>query len=313
MEEKLLLNETVYLTVHGSRAYGTHRPDSDRDERGFCILSDPRYYFGFKNFEQKDAGWSDQIDRCIFDIRKFFTLALDCNPNIIEILFSDESDLIICKDAGRLVRDNREMFLSKKAADKFVGYAMSQLHRMEGHYNWRQNPPEKPTDITFIKEIALEAGSPNPFRIELESHLFTVMPPAQGSISITHFDKNAFKTANKKYTQYLDWIKNRNEVRAKLEEEFSYDSKHAMHLIRLLKMGKEIITTGEVKVRRPDAPELKDIRNGKFKYPELINYAQELKNEIGEQVEHSPLPDEPDSKAAEELLVNLITATLARK
>jgi len=60
------------------------------------------------------------------------------------------------------------------------------------------------------------------------------------------------------------------------------NTKHASHLIRLMKMANETLTTGEVFVKRPDAQELLDIRNGKFTYDEIIKYADELEKSARE-------------------------------
>ena len=313
MDEKTIFDNTIYRVVHGSRAYGTHMPHSDRDEKGICVLPDPEYYYGNKSFDQKDSGWQDGVDRCIFDIRKFVKLALTCNPNIIEMLYVEEEDILQINDLGRLLRDNRDIFLSRKAANTFVGYAQSQLHRMEGHKRWLDNPPVEPQEDDFWKTTRLMADD-NPFRIQLESHIFEVFPDVSGYPSsiavIRHFDGEGWKAANKKYHQYQNWLKNRNPVRADLEKKFSYDAKHAGHLIRLLKMGKEIITEGVVRVRRPDAQELLDIRNGKFKYEELLDLAGKLRDEVNAAVENSPLPPEPDVNRAQQLMLSIIKQRL---
>jgi len=118
MDEKYILENTIYRVRHGSMAYGTNIAGSDIDEKGICILPDPSYYFGFNNFEQKDKGWEDGNDRVIYDIRKFIKLALDCNPSIIEILFVDEKDILHIDAFGKLLREKRDIFLSRKAASK---------------------------------------------------------------------------------------------------------------------------------------------------------------------------------------------------
>mgnify|MGYP001607055563 CR=1 FL=1 len=46
--------------------------------------------------------------------------------------------------------------------------------------------------------------------------------------------------------------------------------KHAMHLVRLMRMCKEILITCEVVVKRPDREELLAIRNGAWSYYKLI-------------------------------------------
>jgi hypothetical protein len=45
-------------------------------------------------------------------------------------------------------------------------------------------------------------------------------------------------------------------------------------------MGQEILTTGQVQVLRPDAEELLQIRDGKWSYDELLEYAEDMDNDI---------------------------------
>lgn len=310
MEEATIYRDTIYRVLHGSRAYGTHRPDSDRDEKGVCILRDPRYYYGFHRFEQKDKGWEDGNDRVIYDIRKFVALALDCNPNIIEMLYADEQDILHIDELGSILRKSRDLFLTQRAARTFVGYAVSQLHRIRGHYSWLQNPPELPVAEDYLHEHTLLSdgvSDQQTWEREFDNHVIRVI---SGKARIEHHDKGAFKTANKKYKQYTDWRQKRNPDRAAIEAEYGYDCKHAYHLIRLLRMGKEILTDGTVQVKRSDAAELLDIRNGKFKYDELVAYAEELKIEVNQAQEKSPLPKNPDADEAEKLLMILVEARL---
>lgn len=228
MKEKQIVKDTVLLVTHGSRAYGTDIPGSDYDEKGITILSDPHYYFGFKKFEQKDSGWEDGNDRVIYDIRKFFRLALSCNPNIIEVLFVEPEQRIKVDWRGQEILAMRDSFLSRSAAKTFTGYALSQLKRLE------------------------------------------------------------------------------NKVKA--DKPINY--KHAMHLIRLLRMGKEIIEDGKVNVKRPDAKELKLIRLGKVSLEDIMGEAGELLVEVDNATARSPLPIKPDRDGAEKLMVELIRLRL---
>ncbi len=78
-----LQSRTVLLVRHGSHAYGLATETSDLDIKGVAIPP-ADYFLGFlKRFEQAE---SKQPDMSIYDIRKFFQLACDCNPNIIEVL-----------------------------------------------------------------------------------------------------------------------------------------------------------------------------------------------------------------------------------
>ncbi|MBF9672481.1 nucleotidyltransferase domain-containing protein, partial [Streptococcus pseudopneumoniae] len=78
---------TILRVVHGSHLYGTNIEGSDRDEKGVCIPP-IEYFFGFNSkFEQHET---KDPDCAVYDIRKFMSLAANCNPNILEILFVPE-------------------------------------------------------------------------------------------------------------------------------------------------------------------------------------------------------------------------------
>jgi len=91
-----------------------------------------------------------------------------------------------------------------------------------------------------------------------------------------------FYNASKEWTRYLSWKKFRNKKRTVLEEKFGYDCKHAMHLVRLLRMGEEILRTGQVNVDRTniDAEELKEIREGSWDFDKIEEYTKEKDKEF---------------------------------
>ena len=135
-----LKDRTIFLTQHGSRAYGTSLPTSDTDYKGVAVP--PREYFtGFsQNFEQAEQ--NDPVDMVIYGLKKFMALARDCNPNIIEVLWTHPSNHTIVTPAGEELLGARDMFLSKKARHTFSGYAMAQLKRINTHHRWLKDPPK---------------------------------------------------------------------------------------------------------------------------------------------------------------------------
>ena len=60
------------------------------------------------------------------------------------------------------------------------------------------------------------------------------------------------------------------------------DTKHAMHTIRLLKMGLEILNGKGVIVKRPDREELLDIRNGGWSLEQILSRAENFDKVIME-------------------------------
>ncbi len=123
---------------------------------------------------------------------------------------------------------------------------------------------------------------------------------------LVKFNREHYKQDLETWKNYWTWKKNRNEARGTLEEQFGYDTKHAMHLVRLLTMGEEILTTGQVHVLRPDAQHLLDIRGGKLTYDEVVEFAEQKDNYIRDVLyKSSDLPKAPDLKKAAKLLMDV--------
>ena len=140
-----------YETIMGSVAYGVSSDTSDVDVYGWAIPTREDIFphlrgeipgFGkpAKRFEvyqehhvqDRDAlaGHGRSYDLTIFGIVKFFQLAMENNPNVIDSLFTPTTCVLHSTRVGNLVRENRRLFLHKGAWPKFKGYAYSQLHKL---------------------------------------------------------------------------------------------------------------------------------------------------------------------------------------
>jgi predicted nucleotidyltransferase len=286
-----VVDRTVLFTVHGSRAYGLHTESSDYDYKGVAIPP-AKYYHGFLNhFHQAEC---KEPDICIYDLRKFLQLAADCNPNIVEVLWTDDSDLVICTKFGEWLRGLREKILSQKAKHTFSGYAVSQLKRIRTHRKWLLNPPfKKPVRKEFglPETTALSKDMMGAIRVVLSSD-----EPANFSREVmrTYERERSYHNALQEWHQYCNWKKNRNPERAALEAKHGYDCKHAMHLVRLMRMCREILETGKVVVKRPDREELLAIRNGAWGYDQLVEWAELQDKELNDVMRNSSLPHSPD-------------------
>lgn len=290
---------TILYARHGSHAYGLNTPTSDEDFKGICIK--PRdYYTGFLfNFEQQEhmGSKSDGVDSVIYSIDKFARLAADCNPNIIEILFCDDSDILKIDEFGEELRSMRKLFLSQKAKHTFSGYAVSQVKRLKTHRGYLMNPPDHvPTREEFgLSEEHKLSSSDIGIVSKLYSNEAAMLSAGLHRDIVATFSREmAYHAAKKRYDQFEEHKKSRNPARYVLEEKFGMDTKHAMHCVRLMKMCKEILETGEVIVKRPDRDELLGIRNGSMNYDDLIEYVACLEAECDAAYNNSKLPKEPD-------------------
>lgn len=210
-------------------------------------------------------------------------LALACNPNIIELLYTDPRHVLYTDAYGQRLVEHRHLFLSKQARHTFAGYAISQLRRIERHHRWLVDPPDHQPMQEEFGGWAVEGRYKFP----------------------DHEAYRAYQAALKHWNQYQIWRRNRNPARAELERKYGYDTKHAMHLLRLLKMGAEILENGQVQVHRPDREWLAAVRNGLLTYEELLELAATYEARLGQLYDGSSLPDEPDLGAAEALVVEL--------
>lgn len=95
--------------------------------------------------------------------------------------------------------------------------------------------------------------------------------------------------------------------RKKLVDQFGYDTKNASHLIRILKMGIEFLSTGQLNVAREDNTYLVDIKQGKYS----LEYIQQESTRLfvlGEvALANSQIPNVVDQKKAESLLVEILS------
>jgi predicted nucleotidyltransferase len=89
--------------------------------------------------------------------------------------------------------------------------------------------------------------------------------------------------------------------------------KSAMHLIRVVTMGIEMLEGKGLHVYRPDREYLLDIRNGKYTQAELLDMYTELSNKFTYAKEHTSLPKEPDMKKVEELVITINERILKKK
>ena len=97
----------------------------------------------------------------------------------------------------------------------------------------------------------------------------------------------------------------KNVHRAELEEKYGYDTKYAMHVIRLYGEAKELMEDGRTTLPRPNKDELTKIRRGKYSLGEIRQLGVQLESEAVAAQAASPLPDEVDQNAINSLLADV--------
>ncbi len=306
---KRLGNRIILMGLGGSYAYGTNNENSDIDFRG-VTLNLPSDLLGLTEFEQYEDTNTDTV---IYSFNKIVKLLLECNPNTIELLGLDDSQYLIKTELGQKLLDNRQLFLSKRAAKSFGGYASAQFRRLQNAIARDSMPQqEKERHIYNLVKNALEDfarkndmfdkgtihiyidKSDNP---ELETEIFI-------DAKYTHLPlrdyENMLGAMNSVVRDY-DKIGKRNK-----KKDDNHLNKHAMHLMRLFMMAIDILEKGEIKTHRTDDLELlRSIRRGDFQkkdktfsdefYAILSNY----ENRLNIAIKNTILPDNPDMQQVE--------------
>jgi hypothetical protein len=94
--------------------------------------------------------------------------------------------------------------------------------------------------------------------------------------------------------------------RSELEEMYGFDTKYAMHMLRLGFQGVELLTTGRLSLpmREPERSYLLDVRRGKISEQECLTQAGELERELAELEATSALPEAPAEARVEEWVLD---------
>jgi predicted nucleotidyltransferase len=137
-EQCMSQDNCIFLARTGSQMYGTNTINSDDDFTGIYIAS-PDYSYGLKKCElveyrtnkvnSSKRNSAGDVDVNLYSLYKYVTLALNNNPNILELLYAPNNCILQTSKYYNMLRNNRDLFLSKKVYQSFRGYAHSQRMR----------------------------------------------------------------------------------------------------------------------------------------------------------------------------------------
>lgn len=174
----------------------------------------------------------------------------------------------------------------------------------------KENPKFKNVVIGDIYKVLVPSGYHGIQKEDGSSNAVHLDSVVKGEKPIFHllYNKNGYETYCRKYKEYKDWVKNRNETRYENNLGHNYDSKNMMHCIRLLTMAIELGTEGKFILDRNivgDRDYLMSIRNHEFSYEEIKKKADELKEKVDELIKTSSLPNEVDHDMVNNLLIEI--------
>jgi predicted nucleotidyltransferase len=299
----------ILLTVGGSHAYGTNVETSDLDIRGIAVER-PKEIIGLSYFEQFEHKESDTT---IYSLRKIINLLLNCNPNTIEILGTKQEHIFIINKYGHMLKDNLNLFLSKKAVGSFGGYATAQLRRLQNALA-RDNYPQVEKEKHILKTIEAamltmedryKAFTKEEIKLYIDkSHKADMETEIFLNISLKDYPLRDFKNIYAEMNQIVSDYGKLNHRNSK--KDVPHLNKHAMHLIRLFLMGIEILEGKGVNTyREKDRQLLLDIRDGKYTYEQIFEMVDDYEKKFKYAGDNTALPEKPDYNKVEELVMDI--------
>lgn len=95
--------------------------------------------------------------------------------------------------------------------------------------------------------------------------------------------------------------------RSKYVNKYGYDSKYAMHMLRLGLQGVELLNTGRINYPMvvEDRTYLMTVRNGQQEYNDILTKCGELEQELKQLLDSSPIQAEPQTAEVEEWMLRM--------
>lgn len=332
----------VLEVITGSKAYGLDTAKSDTDIRGVFVLPKDMYY-GLEYVEQVNNESNDIVyyelkrfmellarnnpnilemlntpDRCVLQkhpimeaIKPEMFLSKLCQQTFANYAYTQ-----IKKAYGfekKIVNPVDEV--RKSVLDFCFVYEGNEAILLTKYFEERNLEQQKAglTSIShlrdcynlFYSENAVYSGIVR--KGESNDVCLSSIPKGEKPIAMLYFNKDGYSVYCKRYKEYWDWVEKRNEERYKttMSHGKNYDSKNMMHVFRLLAMAKEIATDRTINVFRNDREFFLSVKEGKFEYDELVGKAEVLKEELASLYQNSDLPDEPNIRMIDSLLVEM--------
>ena len=324
-DQKSLGDNIILLTIGGSHAYGTDVETSDLDIRGIALNSKKEILT--MNCDNTPIV-EKQTDTTIYFLKQIIRLLINANPNCIEILGTKPEHLFICTEEGKLLRDNAKIFLSKKAKHSFGGYATSQLRRLQNALaRDSYSQKEKEQHILGSIQNQIEHFKMKYHQITSKNiNLYIDKSCKKDFDEEIYIDMNLehypLRDLRSMYSDMLNVVKNYENLnhRNNKKDELHLN-KHAMHLIRLLIVGTEILEGKGINTyREKDRDLLLKIRNGEFvkqkdgknDYSLFFEMVNEYDKKFKYAAENTDLPDNPNYEAINDLVSDINRRVLSR-
>lgn len=128
-------NNLILLGYRGSIAHGMYIPNTDpnsiddKDIMGIFVAP-AEHYVGLSPIKETIEQMKGPWDAVFYEVKKFVKLLCKSNPNVLSLLWVKDEHILYQNEYGKLLRDARELFVTKNIYHSFAGYAHDQFKKM---------------------------------------------------------------------------------------------------------------------------------------------------------------------------------------
>ena len=317
----------VYVTLSGSKLYGTDTPKSDTDYKGIYIPSkrdvllktDLPFYVQDSN-PGKEKNSKDDTDITLVSIYKFLNDLKNSETGSVDILFSMfRADTIVLEDKEftDYMKLNYKYMLNKNMKS-FIGYSLSQTKKfgikgaryreldtfIKDLDTIKSSEDKLETIFPYLQEISNDynyinfvyaKGSRNSktndtLYISVLGKLF------EGTVPIEYFKDKIFKL--------YDQFGNRTKTIASTESKT--DFKALSHSYRVSVEVKELVSTSFIKFPLDERIYIREIKEGKIDIEEVLDKIQDILDSIDILLLNSSLPETADKDFIESTILKFV-------
>lgn len=123
----------AYKFIRGSHLYGTNLPDGQSDvDFGGVYIIDNETLMGLPEYYEPQIS-DEKHDTTYYELGRWVELLMKANPNALESLFAPDEFIIgDIHPAVQLIKDNRDLFVTKECFNSLYGYGKSQIAKARG-------------------------------------------------------------------------------------------------------------------------------------------------------------------------------------
>ena len=318
----------VYITMYGSKLFGTDNINSDTDYKGIFIPSkedvllkrDIEHYNYNTNTHSKNE--KEDVDLQFYSIYKWFNLLKKGETGVLDLLFSlfrEDTHIYTDKFFVTVMKENYQKFYNKKL-HSFIGYCVGQSKM----YNIKGERFAELHDFVELfraievqnKEVKLEVYFP---KIE---HIFS-----EKQYKYVKFVKASIARGNQAYKEgrYVELLGKRfagsvtvgyfTKLISEMEEQFGnrtrdaaigVDYKALSHAVRIIDEVEELLDDGFITFPLKNRVYVTAIKEGNIALEEVMAYIDVKLDVVQEKLDNSTLPEKSDEVFIDRLILELV-------